>query len=337
MLSPRCCCSPTGGSRRAGTPTRRGSRRRCDSATSSTSRRSSGISTAGWRPPGSPRQRSPPRPRRGVDRSQLDAELAARTLSPRLREVGRRLGRQLLRSGGGCGPTPTSRRSTGCQQPIVLGALVAAAGGDRRTTRRLVAMHHLAAAVDSAGVRLLGLDPLGVAAIQARAAPLIDDLVAPADDLGDRRRRPTCRRSAAPSPRSSARTTGRGPPGCSSPDTEEQPWATTTTHDHDHPPAAPRRRDRPLRIGIGGPVGSGKTTLVGALCVLLRDELSLAVVTNDIFTTEDAEALRRAAVLPTSESSPSRPDAARTRRSATTSPPTSTPPSRWRRRSAPVD
>jgi urease accessory protein len=46
-------------------------------------------------------------------------------------------------------------------------------------------------------------------------------------------------------------------------------------------------------------VGSGKTTLVGALCVLLRDELSLAVVTNDIFTSEDAEALRRAAVLPT--------------------------------------
>ena len=53
-----------------------------------------------------------------------------------------------------------------------------------------------------------------------------------------------------------------------------------------------------MRIGIGGPVGSGKTTLVGALCVLLRDELSIAVVTNDIFTTEDAEALRRAAVLP---------------------------------------
>jgi len=69
--------------------------------------------------------------------------------------------------------------------------------------------------------------------------------------------------------------------------------------DHDHPPAAAGgARDRPVRIGIGGPVGSGKTTLVGALCVLLRDELSMAVVTNDIFTTEDAEALRRAEVLP---------------------------------------
>lgn len=64
----------------------------------------------------------------------------------------------------------------------------------------------------------------------------------------------------------------------------------------DHPPA-PGRPARPLRIGIGGPVGSGKTTLVGALCRQLRDELSLAVVTNDIFTSEDAEALRRDGVL----------------------------------------
>mgnify|MGYP003115575129 CR=1 FL=1 len=56
--------------------------------------------------------------------------------------------------------------------------------------------------------------------------------------------------------------------------------------------------ERPLRIGIGGPVGSGKTTLVGALCTLLRDRYSVVVVTNDIFTSEDAQALRAAAVLP---------------------------------------
>jgi urease accessory protein len=54
---------------------------------------------------------------------------------------------------------------------------------------------------------------------------------------------------------------------------------------------------RPLRIGIGGPVGSGKTALVAALCRQLADTISIAVVTNDIFTTEDAEALRRMAVL----------------------------------------
>jgi len=56
--------------------------------------------------------------------------------------------------------------------------------------------------------------------------------------------------------------------------------------------------ERALRVGIGGPVGSGKTTLVGSLCQLLRDELSLVVVTNDIFTSEDAKALRASAVLP---------------------------------------
>jgi urease accessory protein len=67
---------------------------------------------------------------------------------------------------------------------------------------------------------------------------------------------------------------------------------------HNEPVAARRGLDRALRIGIGGPVGSGKTTLVGSLCRLLRDDLSLVVVTNDIFTSEDARALREAAVLP---------------------------------------
>ncbi|GAB3461734.1 urease accessory protein UreG [Actinophytocola sediminis] len=52
----------------------------------------------------------------------------------------------------------------------------------------------------------------------------------------------------------------------------------------------------PLRIGVGGPVGSGKTALVAALCRALSD-VDLAVVTNDIYTTEDAEFLRRAGVL----------------------------------------
>jgi urease accessory protein len=68
-------------------------------------------------------------------------------------------------------------------------------------------------------------------------------------------------------------------------------------HDHHHHHSDPPG-SRALRVGVGGPVGSGKTTLVGALCTRLRDELSLAVVTNDIFTSEDAEALRAAGVLP---------------------------------------
>ena len=69
-------------------------------------------------------------------------------------------------------------------------------------------------------------------------------------------------------------------------------------HVHVDRPKRPRRPDEPLRIGIGGPVGSGKTALVAALCRALRSELSLAVLTNDIYTTEDADFLRRHAVLP---------------------------------------
>jgi len=57
-------------------------------------------------------------------------------------------------------------------------------------------------------------------------------------------------------------------------------------------------RNGPLRVGIGGPVGAGKTTLTAALCQALRDKLSIAVITNDIYTQEDAEALMRMQVLP---------------------------------------
>ncbi len=56
----------------------------------------------------------------------------------------------------------------------------------------------------------------------------------------------------------------------------------------------------PLRIGIGGPVGAGKTTLTAALSARLKDVHSLAVITNDIYTREDAEALMRMQILPES-------------------------------------
>ncbi|RSS53651.1 urease accessory protein UreG [Streptomyces sp. WAC06614] len=75
---------------------------------------------------------------------------------------------------------------------------------------------------------------------------------------------------------------------------------TTYPHRHTHS-AAPVRADgsrRALRIGLGGPVGSGKTATVAALCRALRAECSMAVVTNDIYTREDAEFLLREAVLP---------------------------------------
>ncbi|MEU3608875.1 urease accessory protein UreG [Streptomyces sp. NPDC035033] len=75
-------------------------------------------------------------------------------------------------------------------------------------------------------------------------------------------------------------------------------------HGHTHHGAVSADAHRPdgtrraLRVGLGGPVGSGKTATVAALCRRLRDTLSLAVVTNDIYTREDAEFLLREAVLP---------------------------------------
>src|SRR5919201_1990593 len=86
-------------------------------------------------------------------------------------------------------------------------------------------------------------------------------------------------------------------------------------HDHTHPrvhndpegpgvfhqriqPLARDYRSRAFTVGIGGPVGSGKTALLLALCSMLRDDYELAVVTNDIFTKEDGEFLVRHQALP---------------------------------------
>jgi urease accessory protein len=70
-------------------------------------------------------------------------------------------------------------------------------------------------------------------------------------------------------------------------------------HFHERPKT--KQRDfqaRSFTVGVGGPVGSGKTALLLALCRLLRDRISLGVVTNDIFTREDAEFLTRNGALP---------------------------------------
>ena len=61
--------------------------------------------------------------------------------------------------------------------------------------------------------------------------------------------------------------------------------------------SAPAKRG-PLRVGVGGPVGSGKTALVDRLCKHMRDHYDIAVITNDIYTKEDAEFLTRSGALP---------------------------------------
>ncbi|WP_348721438.1 urease accessory protein UreG [uncultured Candidatus Puniceispirillum sp.] len=58
------------------------------------------------------------------------------------------------------------------------------------------------------------------------------------------------------------------------------------------------RRNGPLRVGIGGPVGAGKTSMTEALCRYLAPRISMAVITNDIYTREDAEYLMRVQALP---------------------------------------
>ena len=74
----------------------------------------------------------------------------------------------------------------------------------------------------------------------------------------------------------------------------------------------------PLRVGVGGPVGSGKTALVERLCKTMRGDYDIAVVTNDIYTKEDAEFLTRAGALEPDRIAASRPAAARIPRSART-------------------
>jgi urease accessory protein len=66
-------------------------------------------------------------------------------------------------------------------------------------------------------------------------------------------------------------------------------------HDWETPPIP---TDRPLRIGIGGPVGSGKTALVERIAKAMRDRYSIAVITNDIYTAEDARILAKTGCLP---------------------------------------
>lgn len=108
---------------------------------------------------------------------ELDEEYGARVMSPYLRATSRRLGRQLMRAASQIWPRPEldalSATPDGPHQPIALGAVVAAAGGSS-TDAAALAFHHVGAAVTSAAVRLLGLDPIELAGVQARAGRLVE-------------------------------------------------------------------------------------------------------------------------------------------------------------------
>ncbi len=114
----------------------------------------------------------------------LDAEAAARIAAPPLRAASRRLGRQLVRVAGRCWPDATlvllsATLPDGAHQPVALGAVGVAAGLDAVDVAGL-SVHHAVTTPAQAAVRLLGLDPFGVAAVTARLAPVAVDVAAQA-------------------------------------------------------------------------------------------------------------------------------------------------------------
>jgi urease accessory protein len=108
----------------------------------------------------------------------LDAELAARVPSPRLRSVSRSLGRQLLRPAERAWPSEVyaelrSLHTDGPLQPIALGAVASVAGLAPREAA-LCSLHHLVGTITTAAVRLAGLDPFAVHALAASLAPRLE-------------------------------------------------------------------------------------------------------------------------------------------------------------------
>src|SRR5881409_3435497 len=111
-------------------------------------------------------------------------------------------------------------------------------------------------------------------------------------------RRPARARGRAPAHRA-ARRGGRARDGRGHVDVHSRARARRPAPREARPEVVPVMIiPRPLQIGIGGPVGSGKTALTEALCLRLRDEFDMAVITNDIYTKEDAEFLVRRGALP---------------------------------------
>ena len=111
----------------------------------------------------------------------LDDEAAVRLVAPPLREASRRLGRQLLRVAERCWPDAIfvairDLRPAGLHQPVALGVVGVVVGLEPVDVARL-AVHHVITTPAQAAVRLLGLDPVGAAAIVARLSSLCDDTV----------------------------------------------------------------------------------------------------------------------------------------------------------------
>ncbi len=247
-----------------------------------------------------------PRPTAAAWR-RMDEELSARILAPALCATSRRQGRSLLRTGLTMfgGPVLTSLVPDGGHDPhlaVVQGVLA----GEARVApfdAALVAAYAVVTTAATAALRLLGLDPVALMATVAGLAPQLDGKSEALRRAGGR----------AAIRRTSPRWSARSPTCWVSATPRERSVSLLREHEHPHVhgaadeharvrtegnPGHPLRTGRALRLGIGGPVGSGKTALVADLCRTLGGALDIAVVTNDIYTTEDADFLKAAAVLP---------------------------------------
>ena len=133
-------------------------------------------------------------------------------------------------------------------------------------------LHAVAANLISAGVRLVPLGQSDGQRVLAALEPIVEATAQRAlVDLARRcRQRRVARRSRKPSPRNAI---------------------------HEAVPLMSKSSHGPLRVGVGGPVGSGKTALMDALCKRLRDRYEIAAITNDIYTKWDAEFLVRSGAL----------------------------------------
>ena len=217
----------------------------------------------------------PPRrawPPPACDPDALDAAWCVRTPSAAARATSRSLGRSLARTAARVVPDLPIALADGRPpvQPVAFG-LLATAVGCAPDEAALASAHGTAAALSAAGLRLLSLDPFDVAAVVSDLRPEIDG-VADSHDRPRRRGRPPPRVHSVRGDRRRAPVRLADP---SLPQLTAEPTRTrgaftvhdigTPGHTHDHATTADRG-DGAFRVGIGGPVGTGKTALVAALC-----------------------------------------------------------------------
>ena len=191
-----------------------------------------------------------------------------------MRATARMLGRGLLRLARRTWPAAVARWPADAQPPraLVLGAIAAETGLPAVELARVVAYDDVQTVL-AAALKLLPLDPADATAWCVELLPDVDRLADEVSTLTATRRHPGDRFSTD-------RGLGAGP----RPHHQEVVQCLT-----------PRRA---LRLGVCGPVGTGKSSLIATICRELAGSLRLAVVTNDIYTDEDARFLRSAGVLP---------------------------------------